>query len=301
MLNKLIAGLLLVICSSSIQAGTVYFLVADFNPAYRTDCYVLPLTESNDIAHARDLITNGPGVGQPLVVANIACGADNINRNFYSPSMNAWNWHITSFSGFADMTIEILDGNPTFINKNCLTAGTTMSAIGFWSYTVVAELGRNPKPWVADFDQDSFVNMNDFAILMSRYWYGGCTSPLWCMFTDLNQDGVVDDSDVMLFVYTWLTSYTDRPKWFSAWECPYQCHGDADCKGDIAGRRVTTADLVLIVNLYGRLPVYCNDFPYYNASIDFDRDCDIDQDDVDIINAWGMKTGMPADCATTAW
>jgi hypothetical protein len=304
MTNRLIAAsLLLVVCSISIQADTVYFLVSDFNPADRTDGYVLPLTDPNDIAHARDLIANGPGVGRPLVVAHIACGADNINRNFYSPTLNAWNWHITSFSGFADMTIEILDGNPNFVNRDCLTAGTTMSAIGFWSYTVVAELGQNPKPWMADLNLDALVNMNDWFVLSSYYWYGGCTAPLWCSYTDLNHDGVVNDADVMLLAYAWLSPFTDRPTWYSAWANPRQCHGDTDGQGTGIGAMkiwVNTTDLSFISTLYGRLPVSCTSL-YYSPAADFDRDCDIDQTDVDIITYWGMKTGVPANCPTSAY
>jgi hypothetical protein len=177
--------LLWMMCSVFTPAQTVYFLVAHPDPGLRTDSYVLPLTDPEDIAHARDLIQYGTAAGQTIVVANIACGADNINRNFYSPSKNAWNWHVTEFLSFADFTIEIYDGNPVFVNNDCLMAGTTLGTIGFWSYTVVAELGENPKTWQGNLNSDSAVNMADMKI-MSQYWDSyPCANPSWCGNADI--------------------------------------------------------------------------------------------------------------------
>src|SRR4051794_32201447 len=89
------------------SAGPVYFLVTEY-PGQEThhDSYVLPLEDEAEIAHARDLIARGPTeAGAPIAVAQIASGADGINRDELAPGNPAWNWHVTAFEGFADTTV----------------------------------------------------------------------------------------------------------------------------------------------------------------------------------------------------
>ena len=126
------------------RAGTVYFLVTEWTGrAQHNDSYVLPLTQADDIAHARELISKGPEeAGSAIVVAAISAGADGINRDWLKDDKPAWNWHVTQFEGFTDFTIEIYDGWPTFVEED--TAGwiaNTNGRIGFWNYTVTRELG----------------------------------------------------------------------------------------------------------------------------------------------------------------
>jgi hypothetical protein len=143
------AGLLL-LAGARASAGPVYFLVTEYpGQEVHHDSYVLPLQDANDIAHARDLITRGPAAaGAAIAVAQIAAGADGINRNETAPGKPAWSWHVTNFDGFADNTVEILDGWPGFIEQD--VAGwiaNTNSRIGLWSYTVTRELtGPTPTP-----------------------------------------------------------------------------------------------------------------------------------------------------------
>jgi hypothetical protein len=80
-------------------------------------------------------------------VARIAAGADGLNRGLRAPGEPLWWWHVTSFEGFADSTIEILDGWPGYVEQD--VAGWIANAnatIGFWTYTVVEELGPVPEP-----------------------------------------------------------------------------------------------------------------------------------------------------------
>lgn len=296
-------GLLLFVTTITSYSQTVYFLVADFDPNSRTDSFVLPLTELNDIAHARDLVANGPGVGQPLIVANIACSADGINRNFLSPSKNQWLWHITQFIGFADSTAEILDGNPTMVNNDCMWwMNNTGGQIGFWSYTIIAEIGENPKPWQGNFNNDAAVNMMDGGILSSNWGSDSCVSPSWCSNSDINHDHYVNLADLELFAQTWLTAYPGWPLWFSAWTCPYQCHGDANCQADgtLVKYRVSTVDLNIYMSVYNTAhpwPALCGQMGY-DPRADFDRDCDVDDNDGQIIYKWLNKSNVPADCPT---
>jgi hypothetical protein len=63
-----------------------------------------------------------------------------VNRNLAGDG-RAWSWHVTRLVDFADVTAEILDGNPRMVETDLdkwirMTHGT----IGFWSYTVTAEI-----------------------------------------------------------------------------------------------------------------------------------------------------------------
>jgi hypothetical protein len=137
--------------ASFTSAETIHFLVAERpEDAVHGDSYVLPLSDAAAIAHARALIDAEPGTLPSIVVAHIAAGADGANRDHLAPGAPAWSWHVTEFEGFSDFAIEILDGWPSFVEQDvdgwiANTGGT----IGFWSYTVVAELPAVPEPKTA--------------------------------------------------------------------------------------------------------------------------------------------------------
>jgi hypothetical protein len=147
------------------SAATVYFLVSEF-PDQREhgDSFVLPLSDDDDIAHARDLVARGRAAGSYLISADIVAGADNINRDILAEGKPAWSWHISNFDQFGDVSIELTDGWPGFIESdvqgwiNNTGGGTvdedgdgepdgpppTVGHIAFWSYTVTAELTGPP-------------------------------------------------------------------------------------------------------------------------------------------------------------
>ena len=134
--------------SNTAPAAATYFIVGEFpGTESRGDSYILPLYQPDDIAHARDLILNGPQIGGPLVVAEIMAGSDGINRNWGAPGAPVWSWHVTQFIEFGDFTIEILDGSPTMVEENIewwigetSTGAPDVGRIGFWGYTVIGEL-----------------------------------------------------------------------------------------------------------------------------------------------------------------
>lgn len=77
--------------------------------------------------------------------------------------------------------------------------------------------------------------------------------------------------------------------WYSAWDCPYQCHGDADCNVQgLIEYRVSMADLNILLNVWST--------QVYDASADFDRDWDVDGDDEAILVNWYMVVDVPPNC-----
>ena len=165
MVRVLVTALVVLLASSSASlAAPVYFLVTEFpDEVVHGDSYVLPLEDADDIAHARDLVARGRDAGRTLVAADIVAGADQINRNILAEGKPAWSWHISRFDGFADMSIELTDGWPTYIEQDVQgwinnTGGgmvdgdgdgvpdqnATVGAIAFWNYTVTAELTGPP-------------------------------------------------------------------------------------------------------------------------------------------------------------
>ena len=311
--------LALVCLVNQLYGETIYFLVAETTPVH-SDSYVLPLTEPSDIAHARDLIKYGSSVGQSIVVAQITCSYDCINRNYLDPNhvivdpngshrtdKRAWSWHVTHFDDFADMTAEILDGWPGLVESDCEGFG---SQIGFWTYTVVEELGVDPAHWKRDLDGDSNVGFVDYSY-MGNNWYDNCGSPGWCGGTDFDRNGKVDCNDLRIFAESWLSPYALTPAdspIFYAWGLPYQCYGDADGKKETYGiftYRIFMKDL----NIFSACYTACTkqggagwpcQYPGngYDPRCDFNRDYKIYDDDEAIITANYKKkdSAFPTTC-----
>ena len=128
-------------------AETRFFLIAELSePCFHCDSYVLPLDDPNALAEALELIQFGPGEGRGgIVVAQIAPGADGINRDHLAPGSPAWSWHVTDFVDFAEFTIELCDGWPTGVENDVNGwIQNTGGVICFWSYSVVAEVLPGP-------------------------------------------------------------------------------------------------------------------------------------------------------------
>jgi hypothetical protein len=134
------------------------------------DAYTLILTNPSDIAHARDLVSRGLAAGEAIVVARIAAGLDQLNRNWGVQGAPPWHWHISQFLNFADATVEILDGTPTGVEVDPAGWAAYPGLIGFWGYTVVAELP--PATCYANCDGSTaapILNVNDFSCFLNRF------------------------------------------------------------------------------------------------------------------------------------
>ena len=153
-----LALLVTVLLCDPASAGPVHFVVAE-PPAlkHNNDSFVLALEDPLDIAHARDLIARGPeAAGASIVFAEIASGADGVNRDVLAAGEPLWNWHITKFEGFGDAGLELVDGWPSFVEED--VAGWIANTrrdhenpddpghIGFWNYTVLSEIGADSSP-----------------------------------------------------------------------------------------------------------------------------------------------------------
>ena len=140
---RLAAALLLsAALTNEASAETVYFQVAEIHsPCSACDSYVLPISDPSAIEHARDLVSRGSVAGSALIMANAVVGGDGINRDMLAPGTPPWSWHVTSLVDFADLAIELCDGNPTLVEADPTGfLANTGGAICFWGYTVTAEL-----------------------------------------------------------------------------------------------------------------------------------------------------------------
>jgi len=139
------------------RGETTYFLVGRYyqvqvlDPTGKNDSYVLPLLEPGDIDYARYLIARNRAGNldgdRAVVVASVRAGSAGINRNFLSPQLPEWSWHVAEFFEFAEGGIETLDGTPTILERDPdWYTGTSVrkGIIGFAVYTVVRELGSVP-------------------------------------------------------------------------------------------------------------------------------------------------------------
>ncbi|HLP47976.1 MAG TPA: hypothetical protein VK469_18680 [Candidatus Kapabacteria bacterium] len=121
--------------------GTVYFLVSE-TASNHGDSFILPLTDPGHIAAAENII-NGTAPAQ-IVVAKIDYGSgDGVykNKDLLSPNKRVWSWHVKEFLNFADVTIEIYDGWPTYVEDNLdQWMQNTNGTIGFWLYTVTRKV-----------------------------------------------------------------------------------------------------------------------------------------------------------------
>lgn len=139
----LLVALLALVASGTAGAAPIAFLVAE-KPGAIThgDSYVLVLENDADIGHARALVAGGPLA--TIVVADIAAGADGVNRDHRATGAPTWSWHVADFTEFAESTIELCDGWPGQVEAGVADwIGNTGGQICFWSYTVVEEL---PEP-----------------------------------------------------------------------------------------------------------------------------------------------------------
>ena len=121
--------------------GPAYFVVGESGDMVHGDSYVIRLDDPEDIAHARELIRDPESVAARILVCSIAPGAGDLPNQDFLNGGAPWSWHVTEFQEFAEFTIEILDGWPSFVEEDVDGwIANTNGAIGFWNYTVILEV-----------------------------------------------------------------------------------------------------------------------------------------------------------------
>jgi len=119
-----------------------------------------------------------------------------------------WDWEESGIDGFDLYTgsTGIEAGDWFIIDYNATNIGDCN--VGFYDHRI---------SWVEpiyylsfshvrtrDFNNDTIVNLADFAMFASRWLATNCTGLNWCDGTDLDIDGGVDVNDLMLFCEFWL-------------------------------------------------------------------------------------------------
>ncbi|MFO0915371.1 MAG: PEP-CTERM sorting domain-containing protein [Pirellulales bacterium] len=146
-----------VLVGDSAQGARIAFLVAEYpGQEAHGDSFVISIDslDTDRLQHARllvDWISSGANPENApdgrIVVSAIAPGTDGVNRDWRAAGHPVWSWHPVGEVSFADSTIELIDGWPTFVEQDVPGwMSNTNGNIGFWSYTVVQELGVVPEP-----------------------------------------------------------------------------------------------------------------------------------------------------------
>ena len=104
---------------------------------------------------------------------------------------------------------------------------------------------------------------------------------------DFNRDRCVDQLDESILMQ-WIMQVPppDCSAYLACWDCPTQCHADADCSGF-----VDAPDWDILQPAMGT----CQGQLGYNPCADFNRDGCVDQLDLDIFGQWIMLP-PPSDC-----
>lgn len=125
--------------SLEVDPNRAYFLIGYPEYGNRTsETYVLALSDPDQIAEAREILAN-PLEG-PIVTGTIARGDGGYNRNMTAPGSPVYSWHIDEFTGFVDLTAEVCDGGPLFVEFDLEYWLESVGHICFWRPTVVREL-----------------------------------------------------------------------------------------------------------------------------------------------------------------
>lgn len=116
---------------------TVYYLVSE-NVVNHNDSFILPLSNPEDIAFA-DKIADGSERTR-IIVGVIQPGSGDgiyLNRDLLDPDKRIWSWSVVKFEKFADVTAELYDGWPGYLEENLSDWMVQKDgSIGFWNYSV---------------------------------------------------------------------------------------------------------------------------------------------------------------------
>jgi len=147
-----------------------------------------------------------------------------------------------------------------------------------------------------DTDNDGEVKGSDFLALKAS-WYKCYPDCGYNPCADFDRDGCVKGSDFLILKNNWFQPVEPNcPRggiwppgsvWPSCWNCPTQCHGDANCDGTVDERDMWPP---IVPSMGATYPD-----SVYDPCYDFNRDGCISGADLLILKA-NWKTNPPADC-----
>ncbi|MFV1885137.1 MAG: hypothetical protein ACMZ7B_11665 [Balneola sp.] len=126
-----------------------FFKIAE-NNSPTSESFILALTDSSQIEHARKIISDPDNTTDRIILAKIV--AQNGLEDYQNIDVNnkiAWSWRIDEFIGFVFTTIEIYDGWPGYIEEDLqrwfqnTSDEPNSGIIGFWGFSVVEEIEAN--------------------------------------------------------------------------------------------------------------------------------------------------------------
>lgn len=122
---------------------TVYFEVSEVTPAHG-ESFIIGLTELSDINTARNIVAQGE---HKVIIAEIDRISSRANQGNFDLARNKqWSWYVINVMDFADNSIEVLDGWPSYVEENFdawvenTKADNGKGRIGFWNYTIKREV-----------------------------------------------------------------------------------------------------------------------------------------------------------------
>jgi hypothetical protein len=126
--------------------NTVYFLVGE-KVESRGESFIIGLTDPYDITTARAIIESGE---QKIVFAEISKITNPVTQgNVDLLKGRKWSWHVINVMEFVDVTAEIYDGWPSYVEENFdefveNTKGDNgHGRIGFWNYVIKREVSHD--------------------------------------------------------------------------------------------------------------------------------------------------------------
>lgn len=214
------------------------------------------------------LDTGGRNMGLSIYGTDQQGGMIRISNNEHMNVTNTWvtsTWTLNEAGGW--IFIDAYDNQSSASNANIIQVLRNVTAIHIGAETLVGPSETT------DLD-----NVRITCGLPEEY---ECEADLkWSQPPVEVYEGVINGWDEVSSVDA--TSY--------CWNCPTQCHGDADCNGVVG-----TEDAEIFAAAYNT----SSGDPSYNPCADFDRDGDVDSSDQQImLNSWG--TTVPSDCPRVA-
>lgn len=114
-----------------------YFLFTD---SLNQQSFVVKTDNAEIKDQARNQIADSRKYPKKILVAQIALGHGNNNRDFFHNNKSPWSWQVTQAITFADYASQECDGSPAFVDEFARTWVVSPGAICFWGYKVSKEL-----------------------------------------------------------------------------------------------------------------------------------------------------------------